>query len=70
MSARNTLTEAANACGEASATLARFRALLAGAANLDAPAVAHATVELRRLATQLEVTAIALANATRPGTAA
>ncbi len=62
---KNTINEAAHLCGEASATLARFRSLLAGSAGLDTPAVHHATIELRRLASTLEVTAIALASAQR-----
>lgn len=65
MTQRKTLTEAANACGDASATLARFRSLLAGAGSIDAPAVAHAVTELRRTAASLECVAIALASAQR-----
>ncbi|WP_043897739.1 hypothetical protein ABNQ24_12135 [Ralstonia pseudosolanacearum] len=64
---RTTLTEAANACGEASATLARYRALLAGAANLHAPCIPHAISDLRRVAVEIECAAVALAQAQRGG---
>lgn len=65
MIAKTTLTEVANACGEASATLARFRALLAGAANLNAPCIPHAINDLRRVAVEIECAAVALASAHR-----
>ncbi|KWH65132.1 hypothetical protein [Burkholderia anthina] len=65
MSTRNTLTESADQVGEASALLARYRALLAGADSITAPVVAHAVNDLRRTATALECVAIALANAQR-----
>ncbi|KFX26661.1 hypothetical protein [Ralstonia solanacearum] len=65
MHQKTTLTEAADACGEASATLARYRSLLAGAANLNAPCIPHALNDLRRVAVEIECTAIALAQAHR-----
>ncbi|NVH69336.1 hypothetical protein G4D37_24700 [Burkholderia pseudomallei] len=65
MNTRNTLTESADQVGEASALLARYRALLAGAGSITAPVVAHAVNDLRRTATALECVAIALANAQR-----
>ncbi|MGV4630362.1 hypothetical protein [Burkholderia pseudomallei] len=65
MNTRNTLTESADQIGEASALLARYRTLLAGAGSITAPVVAHAVNDLRRTATALECVAIALANAQR-----
>ncbi|CAN7264587.1 hypothetical protein LJR230_001068 [Trinickia sp. LjRoot230] len=65
MSTRTTLTEAADQVGDASALLARYRTLLVGAANINAPVVGHAVNDLRRTATVLECAAIALADAQR-----
>ncbi|MFJ2995479.1 hypothetical protein [Pandoraea sp. NPDC087047] len=65
MSQKTTLIEAANACGEACALLARYRAMLSVAANLEAPVVERAIIEIRRTASSLECAAIALASAKR-----
>ena len=65
MTERTTLTEAANVCGDASATLARYRALLTGAANLHAPCIQHAISDLRRVAVEIECASVALAQAQR-----
>lgn len=62
---KTTLTEAANACGEASATLARFRSLLAGAGSLNAPCIKPIISDLRRVGVEIECAAIALAQATQ-----
>ncbi|MFV8595076.1 hypothetical protein [Ralstonia pseudosolanacearum] len=62
------LTEAAKACGDASATLARFRSLLAGAGSLNSPCIKPILSDLRRVAVEIECTAIALAQATQGAT--
>lgn len=65
MTQRQTLIEAADQVGEASATLARYRSLLAAAGSINAPAVTHAVADIRRVVAQLECAAIALASAQR-----
>lgn len=65
MHQKTTLTQVADACGEASTTLARYRSLLVGAANLNAPCIPHAISDLRRAAVEIECAAVALAQAQR-----
>jgi hypothetical protein len=60
-----TLIDAANQLGEASTMLARYRVLLVGAGNIEAPAVQHAIGDSRRAAAALEYLAIGLLQATR-----
>jgi len=62
---RKTILKASEIMGAASAKLAGYRTALSLCASVAAPAVAQIVIEAQRIATQLDVVAIQLAQAQR-----